>query len=339
LSAAEDNPQVALRRLVAGYQVSQALHVAATLKLADLLADGSRTSDELAAATGTHSDALYRLLRALATVGVFQELDGRRFELTPLGGGLRTDAPGSIHGWAAFIGRPYIWQAWSSLLHSVRTGENAFRHVHGTDPWTYRAQNPDESEIFDAAMTSLTGQSEAAIVDAYDFGRFDEVVDVAGGRGTLLAAVLAAYPTLRGVLFDQPHVVADAGELVRAAGVADRCRIVGGSFFESVPEGADAYMLKSIIHDWEDEEAILILRVCRAAMSPHAVVLVVERDLGAPNEDPVAKFLDLLMLVGPGGRERSEDEYAALFAAADLTYVGATPTAAAISLYEARVHR
>jgi len=337
LSAAEDNPQTALRRLVSGYQVSQALHVAATLRIADLLADRPQTSDELAAATGAHADALYRLLRALAAVGVFEELDGRRFELTPLGEGLRTDAQGSIHGWAAFIGRPYIWQAWSSLLHSVRTGENAFRHVHGTDPWTYRAQKPEESAIFDAAMTSLTGQSEAAIVDAYDFGRFGEVVDVAGGRGTLLAAVLAAHPDLRGLLFHQPHVVAGASELLRATGVAERCRIVGGSFFERVPEGADAYMLKSIIHDWEDEEATAILRVCRAAMPPHAVVLVVERDLGAPNEYSAAKFLDLLMLVGPGGRERTEDEYAALFAAADLTYVAATSTAAEISLYEARV--
>jgi hypothetical protein len=336
LGAAEDNPQIELRRLVDGYQVSQSLHVAATLKLADLLADGPRTGDELAAATEAHADALYRLLRALAAVGVFKELDDGRFELTPLGEGLRTDAPASIHGWAAFIGRPYIWNTWSALVHSIGTGENTFRHVHGTDVWTFRSERPEEAAIFDAAMTSVTGQQDAAILRAYDFGRFGEIVDIAGGRGRLLRSILAKHPSVRGVLFDLPHVIAQAGDLLEP--VADRCRLVGGSFFESVPEGADAYLLKSIIHDWEDEESIAILRTVRAAMPEHGVVLVIERDLGAPNENAPAKLSDLIMLVGPGGRERTEDEYAALFAAAGFTYARATPTTAGMSLFEARVH-
>ena len=336
MNAAEGNPHIALLRLVNGYQVSQALHVAATLKLADLLARGPRTSDDLAAATEAHADALYRLLRALAAIGVFKELEGRRFELTPLGDGLRSDVPVSIRGWAAFIGRQYHWNAWSALLHSVRTGENAFQHVHGTDVWTYRAERPEEAEIFDAAMTSQTSRQESAILDAYDFGRFGEIVDIAGGRGRLLASILKKHPNVRGVLFDQPHVISQAGDLLEP--VDDRCRLVGGSFFESVPGGADAYLLKSIIHDWEDEESIAILRTVRAAMPAHGVVLVIERDLGSPNENAPTKFSDLNMLVAPGGRERTEDEYASLFAAAGLTYVGSTPTAAGMSLYEARIH-
>src|SRR4030095_3399993 len=197
------DPATTIRRMVEGYQVSQAIHVAVALGIADLLADASRTSDELAAATGTHPPTLYRLLRALASVEVLHELDGRRFELTALGQPLRLEVPDSIAGWAAFIGRPYYWQACSGLLHSVRTGENAFRHVHGTDVWTYRSARPDESAVFDRAMTSLSRRSSAALLAAYDFGRFRTVVDVGGGNGALLAAVLAANPDVEGGVCDQ----------------------------------------------------------------------------------------------------------------------------------------
>jgi len=329
----EDNPRGALLRLVSGYQVSQALHVAARLDIADRLAAGARSSDDLAAETKTHVDALYRLLRALASIGVLHELDGRRFELTELGEGLRSDVAGSVRGWALMIGRPMHWNTWSSLVESVRTGENTFRLVHGTDVWSYRAQRPEELAIFDGAMTSMSGQVDAAVIDAYDFGRFRQVVDVAGGRGAMLAAILARHDTVRGVLFDQPDVVANAQALHDRFG--DRCRTVGGSFFERVPDGADAYLLKSILHDWEDEECIAILRVIRKAMPQHGLVLVLERDLGGPNENAPAKLSDLNMLVNPGGRERSENEYAALFAAAGLRYVGATQSAAGVSVFEA----
>jgi len=329
----EEIPRRALFRLVSGYQLSQALHVAARLGVADRLAGGPRSSDDVAAETGTHPDTLYRLLRALAAVGVLHELDGRRFELTELGEGLRSDVAGSVHGWAMMIGRPMHWNTWSSLAESVRTGENAFRLVHGTDVWSYRAERPDEQAIFDDAMTAMTGLIDAAVLDVYDFTRFREVVDVAGGRGALLAAILAKHETVKGVLFDQPDVVANA-DAVRAR-FGERCRIVGGNFFERVPEGADAYLLKSILHDWEDAECVAILRVIREAMPAHALVLVLERDLGGANENPGAKLSDLNMLVNPGGRERSEDEYAALFAAAGLRYEGATPTAAGVSVFEA----
>ena len=326
-------PAAALRRLVNGYQVTQAIHVAAVLGLADLVADGPRPSDDLAAATGTHPEALYRLLRALASVGLFREEAERRFALTDLGAGLRADAPASLAGWAAFVGDPYHWQAWGALLHSVRTGENAFRHVHGTDPWTFRARDPERSARFDRAMTSLSRQVTDAVLAAYDFGRFGTVVDVGGGTGAFLAAVLARHPTLRGVLFDQPHVVAGAGPLLAAAGVADRCEVVAGSFFEAVPGGGDAYVLKAILHDWEDADCVRILRACRRAMADGAALLVVERELGPPNEHPDAKFSDLNMLVAPGGRERTPAQYAALFEAAGFRFAGFTPSAVGTGVY------
>ena len=314
----DESPAVAIRRMVNGYQVSQAIHVAATLGIADLLADAGRTADELATATGTHPPTLYRLLRALASVKILNERDGQRFELAPLGQPLRSDVADSLAGWAAFIGRPYYWQAWADLLHSVRTGENAFRHVHGTDVWTYRSTHHEESAIFDRAMTSLSRRSNAALLAACDFGSFREIVDVGGGNGALLAAVLAAHPRAQGVLFDRPHVVSGAGSLLERAGVAQRCRTVGGSFFESVPQGADAYVLRAIIHDWDDAASVRILTVVRDALAPAAAVLIIERVIAPPNEGADAKFSDLNMLVGPSGRERTREEFAALLDSAGL---------------------
>jgi hypothetical protein len=200
--------------------------------------------------------------------------------------------------------------------------------------WSWRAERPEENAAFDRAMASLTGAS-ASLLEEYDFGRFGTIVDVGGGNGALLATLLAALPAVKGILFDQPHVVAAAGAVVEAAGVADRCSVVGGSFFEAVPEGGDAYVLKSIVHDWEDAEAIAILLSCRRACSGDAALLLIERDLGPPNEAPAAKLSDLNMLVNPGGRERTVEEYAALFDAAGFRLVGATPTALGLSVIEA----
>jgi hypothetical protein len=302
-------PPPSLWQLVNGYRLTQALYVAATLGLGDRIGDGARSADDLAAETETHPDALYRLLRALASVGVLHEDDGKQFSVTELGSGLRSDSPVRISAWAAFVGRPHIWNAWGNLLHSVRTGENAFKHVHGTDVWSYRNEHPEDGEIFDRAMNDLTVHINKAILDAYDFGRFGTVVDVAGGRGALLVALLDAYPKLRGVLFDQPAVVADAIS-------HERLRVESGSFFQSVPEGGDAYLLKWIIHDWEDAECLTILRNVRAAMDDEATLLLLERIIGEPNTDPAATFSDLNMLVMPGGRERTVDEFAALLAEA-----------------------
>ncbi|MBA2277629.1 MAG: methyltransferase [Chloroflexia bacterium] len=334
MSQEPERPATALRRLVNGYQVTQAIHVAATLGIADLLAGGPRGSDDLASATGAHPDALYRLLRALASIGVVREEADRRFALTDLGDCLRSDAPESLSGWAAFVGDSYHWQAWGALLHSVQTGENAFRHVHGIDPWTLRARHPERSAVFDRAMTSLSRQVVASVLAAYDFGRFGVVVDVAGGNGAFLAAILAHHPAIRGVLFDQPHVVSGSGPILEAAGVTDRCEVVAGSFFDDVPGGGDAYILKAILHDWEDEECVRILHTCRRAMADGAALLVVEQELGPANENPASKFSDLNMLASPGGRERTPEEYAVLFAAAGFRFVGVTGSAVGTAVFE-----
>jgi hypothetical protein len=210
----------------------------------------------------------------------------------------------------------------------VRTGENAFRHVHGESVWEWRAQRPEESALFDRAMTTLTNLANRSLLEAHDWGRYGTVVDVAGGRGALLRVLLGAHRTMRGVLFDQPHVV-------EGAEPADRLTAVAGSFFESVPEGGDAYVLKAIVHDWEDEEAAAILRVIRSAMRDGAALLVIERVLGPPNEDRDGTFSDLNMLVMPGGRERTLAEFEALFASAGFRLVTATPTASGLSVIEA----
>jgi hypothetical protein len=316
-----------LSQLANSYRISQALYVAATLGLADLVKDGARSADDLAREAGADPDALYRLLRALASVGVFHEDDERRFSLTEAGQDLRSDSPTTIAGWAAFIGRPYFWEVWGNLLHSVQTGENAFQHVHGTDVWTYRTQHPEESPVFDRAMTDLTRRVHAEVLDAYDFGRFGTIVDVGGGQGALLAAILDAHPQVHGVLFDQPHVVSGAT-------IGDRAVVVAGNFFESVPDGGDAYVLKWIIHDWEDEEGVAILESCRRAMAADAVVLLIERIVGEPNTDPATKFSDLNMLVSPGGRERTLDEFAALFDRSGLA-LGDVYDAGAMKVIEA----
>jgi hypothetical protein len=329
-----DAPADALRRLANGYQVSQAIHVAAALGIADLVAAGPRAIDDLAAAAGADERSLYRLLRALASVGVFREEEGRRFALTPIAEYLRRDVPRTLYGWASHVGRPYYWQAWAYLLHSVRTGENAFAHVHGTDVWTYRADHPGESAVFDRAMADLTAGLHVSLLDAYDFGRYASVVDVGGGTGALLAALLSAHPGMRGVLLDQPHVVSAARDGLDGAGVLGRCEIVSGSFFDAVPAGADAYVLKAIIHDWEDEDALRILGACRRAAAPGAAVLVIERELGAANENAAAKFGDLNMLVGPGGRERTTDEYASLLAATGFRFAGVTPSSSGWHVFE-----
>jgi hypothetical protein len=329
----EERPLEQLRRLINGYQVSQAIHVAATLGIPDLVSAEPRSTAELAAESDSDERSLYRLLRALASVGVFHEATGRRFSSTPLSECLRKDAAETLYGWAAFVGRPWVRQAWGGLLHSVETGENAFRHLHGTDIWEARAGDPVERAAFDRAMTDITRGVNRSLLAAYDFGRFSTVVDVGGGRGALLGALLEANPGMRGVLFDRPEVV-DGAAADLDPRIAARLEIVGGSFFDEVPGGADAYLLKAIIHDWEDPEALRILGTCRRAARPGASVLVVDRELGAPNADSPAKFGDLNMLVLPGGCERTTEEFAALFASAGFTFVGMTPSASGWNIFE-----
>ena len=330
----DQKPSAALINLVNGFKVSQALHVAATIGIADLLKNGPQTSDDLAAATRTHAGSLYRLLRALASVGVFREDEDQRFALTPLGECLRSDAPEPVGQWAIFTGQPEYWQAWGRLLDSVRSGEHAFRLTHGMTSWEYYERNPEAGAAFDDAMTSRSHRQATAMLNACDFGRFARVVDVGGGRGALVAEILAKHQSVRAVLFDQPHVVVGAEDVLRAFGVADRCQVVGGDFFDGVPSGGDAYLLKFILHDWEDDRATAILRNCRRAIAPDGRLLVIESEISPPNEGATAKFLDLTMLVHTGGRERTHDEWVALFAAAGFRLVGAMPTEAQVSIIE-----
>jgi hypothetical protein len=333
----QKGPMMDLLRLINGFQISQAIYVAATLGIADLLRDGARASDDLARTTNTQPRALYRLLRALAAVGVLHEHPGETFELTPTGCCLRSDVPNSCYAWACLVGRPHQWESWGNLLHTVKTGETAFDHRHGSGVWEWRSQKPEESRIFDAAMVSISRAAAAAVAAAYDFSAFGTLVDVGGGRGSLLAEILRRHIRLRGLLFDLPHVVAGSQSVLEAAGVADRCQVIGGDFFRTVPEGGDAYLLKSVLMDHDDTEAAAVLNACRRAMKLSTKLIVMERLLGEPNQTPEAKFSDLAMLVMTGGRERASDEFASLFGTCGLRLERVIPTQSPYSLVIAAV--
>ena len=303
------DPSIELMRLINGYQVSQALHVAATLGVADQLKDGPKPFDALAQACGAHPKSLYRLLRALAAVGVFHETSDKAFSLTPLGVCLTSDALGSRCNYAQWIGTPGQWRSWGNLLHSIKSGESATQFTHGVDAWTYRMQNPEEQAVFNGAMTDNSRSDARAALEAYDFSRFSCVVDIGGGQGLLLKEVLLACPATRGILFDQPQVIASANQALASAGLAQRCQITAGSFFEFVPEGGDLYVMKAILHDWDDCASIDILRICRRAMPPTATLVVIERVVGPPNESPEGKFSDLNMMVQYAALERTHQEF------------------------------
>ena len=315
-----------LFELVSGYRVSQAIYAVATLGIPDLLRDGPRGTDDLARATGTHAHALTRVLRFLANVGLFSEEAPGRFALTHLGAGLRSDVPGSLRPMALMLLGEHNWQSWGHLLHSMRTGETAFQQVHGMGIFDYFAQHSDVAAIFHAAMTSNTAGSGTAITTAYDFSGIRRLVDVGGGHGLLLATVLRAHPTMRGVLFDRPEVVVGAPAVLEKEGVAERCDIVAGDFFANVPPGGDAYILRQIIHDWDDGRATEILKNCRRAMQEGSRLLVVERAVATDHRQasPVL-HLDLEMLVNVGGSQRTDAEYRALFAGAGFRLTTVVP--------------
>ena len=327
-------PPATLLQMMTGYWVSQALYVAAKLGVADHLAGGQRSSEDLAMATGTHAPSLQRLLRALASVGVFTEATPGHYALTPLAALLQSATPGSMRALAITYNEEQ-YRAWGDLLHSVRTGEVAFAHRHGMPIFDYFARHPEADRVFNEAMIGWTTQVAGAVASTYDFSPFGTVVDVGGGYGTLLAAILQRNPNPRGVLFDQPHVVADAEDFLTTAGVADRCARVGGDFFAAVPAGGDAYVLSQILHDWDDERCVAILQQCRRAMPDHGKLLVVELVLPEGEEPFFGKWLDLHMLVMAGGRERTAAEYDALFRAAGFALTRVIPTPPGPSVVEA----
>jgi O-methyltransferase domain/Dimerisation domain len=324
-----------LMGIARGYQRSQALAVAAELGIADLVGDGSRSAADLAAATGTEAGALYRLLRALASIGVFCEDDDGRFVLTAMGDLLRRDHPQSIDPAVRMFCADYQWRAWRELGYSVRTGGNAAVRVLGMDVWEHRRRNPQDGVVFDAAMRTMAESYAAGIVNAYDFGRHRVVADIGGGTGTLLAAILRAYPTVQGILAEQPQVLRDAPQVLAAAGVESRVALMECDFFVGVPRGADAYVLLRVLHDWSDEDALRILRRVREAMEPSARLLIVDGVVGPRNEDPLTKFLDLMMLVSAGGRERTALEWSSMLDAAEFRLDAVVPAGPGRSILDA----
>jgi hypothetical protein len=323
-----------LRSLVEGYRVTQAVHVAAELGISDALASGPLDGTALADRVGADPDTLRRLMGALVTVGVYDEAADGCYANGEVAELLRSDVPGSLRAWARNFGEPEGWAAWGQLLHSVRTGETAFDATHGSDVWTYRGARPEWNAVFNDAMTANTTGVAAAVADAYDFSGHRRVVDVGGGQGLLLEAVLKRHPHLEGIVFDLAHAVASAPTSRFPTEAHGRWGSASGSFFEELPP-ADAYLLKSVLHDWPDDDCVRILRTCREAMDTDGVVLLVEVVLGRPEHARTAAFSDLNMLVMTGGRERTADEYAELFSRAELRLTRVVDTATRVSVVEA----
>lgn len=327
-------PQVALLRLLNGFRATQLVALAARLGIADLLADGSRTAEDLAHATETQPDALYRALRALAGMGVFAELEGQRFALTPLSALLQSAHPESERAFALYISDE-AYRTWADLPYSVTTGQPAFDHVYGASHWAYLAAHPDASEAFNQAMSVVAQREIVAMVAAYEFTGATRVVDVGGGQGKLLSAILQAHPALHGALFDLPHVAAGAEPTLHAAGVADRCDIVGGDFFTTVPPRGDLLTLSHILHDWDDARAAVIVRNCAQALEPQGKLLVIE-DVIEPAANAQQTLLrDVQMLVMNGGRERTAAEFERLFTAAGLRLTRVIHTRTSTCIVEA----
>jgi hypothetical protein len=330
---ADRSPQEQISQLARGYWHTQAIYVAAKLGIADALKDGPRSAEELAAETQTEPRPLYRLLRALASLGIFAEVDRRRFILTPMAEYLRSDVPGSIRSLAIMRGE-WQYESWGQLLYSIRTGRSAFEQIYRLPLFDYLAQNPEKGALFDDAMTGVHGKETTAMLNAYDFSGIGVLADIGGGNGEVISSVLKRSPEMRGILFDQPSVIERSRLNLESAGLADRCEARAGNFFESVPTGADAYLLRHIIHDWDDAQSIAILRNCRAALGNRGKLLVVEGLVLPGNEPALSKFFDLAMMVLPGGMERTADEYRQLFAASGFELTRIVPTNTWISVLE-----
>lgn len=328
------NP-AALRQMIFGFWAARALYVAAELGVADLLASGARSSDALAAACGAEPSALYRVMRALAGMGIVSEQDPRIFRLTPLGEYLRSDTPGSLRAFARMMGSDWHWRTFEGVLSSVRTGKPVMEEMIGQPLYEFLAKNPAQEQIFDRAMTGFSSVEHDAIRQAWDFGGTGTVVDVGGGRGHLLAVLLGAHPGLRGILFDRPTVIDGTRDALRDNKLDDRCERAGGDFFEAVPSGGDFYLLKYILHNWNDERVGAILRSCRRAMKPSSRLLVVEQLVQPGNAPDPVRLLDLEMLVLVGGRERTEEEFRAMLAASGFSLTRVVPTRLPLSILEA----
>jgi hypothetical protein len=328
-------PHAHLIQMGGGLWVSKTMYVAAKLGLADLLAAGPRSAADLAGPLKLHAPSLHRLMRALASLGILTERDGQRFALTEMGEALKSGAAGAARSSLIALCGPSFSKGWDELLYSLETGKTGFEKAHGMPVFDYLARHPEEASHFSDAMVGFHGAEPPAVAEAYDFSGFKTVVDVGGATGNMLAAILNRHKGVHGVLFDRPHVVKDAPPLLKARGVEGRVTIEPGDFFKTVPAGGDAYVLSHIIHDWNEEQCLTILGHVRKAIKPEGRLLIVEMVLPAGDAPHPGKMLDLVMLVIPGGQERTEAEYAPLLTKAGFRLKRVVPTASAVSVVEA----
>jgi hypothetical protein len=328
-------PHAVLLQMATGHWVARTLHAAAKFGIADRLAKGPRTAEDLAAETRTHAPSLYRLLRTLASFGVFTEDAQHRFALTPLGAALRSGAPGAARATVLTLASDWMSRGWDQLPYSVETGRSGLEKSLAEPVFDWMAKHPEEASLFSETMIGVHGDEPAAVAAAYDFSGVATIVDVGGGTGNLLTTILARHRGPRGILFDLPHVTRDAPALIGSRGLADRVTVRTGSFFDSVPAGGDVYVLSHVIHDWSEDKCLAILGNCRRAMRPGCRLLLVEMVLPPGDTPHPGKLLDMMMLVGPGGQERTEPEYAALLAKAELRLTRVVPTDSPSSVVEA----
>lgn len=328
-------PHAQLIQMGAASWISAVVYAAAKLGIADHLGAGPRSAVELAATTRTHAPSLHRFMRTLAGLGILTERNAQRFALTPLGEALKTGAPGSARSTLIAFCGPVFWHSWEEILYSLETGKTGFERAWGMPLFEYLAQHPEEASYFSEAMVGFHGAEPPAVAKAYDFSGVKTVVDVGGATGNMLAAILSHHAAPRGVLFDRPHVVRDAPALLKARGVEERVTIESGDFFESVPDGGDAYLLSHIIHDWNEDQCLTVLGHCRSVIKPGGRLLIVETVLPTGDTPHQGKVQDMVMLVVPGGQERTEAEYTSLLSKAGFRLSRVVPTESVVSVVEA----
>ena len=328
-------PHVQLIQMGSAFWVSRIVYAAAKLGLADQLADGPKTAAKLAGPMQVHAPSLHRLMRTLASLGLLTERSELSFALTPLGEALKTGAPGSARASLLTLGSNWFQSSFDHIVHSITTGKTGFEKAQGMAVFDYLAQHPEDASLFSETMVGIHGEETPAVAEAYDFSTFGTVVDVGGATGNMLAAILTRHARPHGVLFDRSHVVGDAPALLKAKGVSDRVTIEAGDFFTTVPADGDAYVLSHIIHDWNEDQCLTILGNIRKAMKPSGRLLIVEMVLPAGDSPHLGKMLDMVMLVLPGGQERTESEYRALLSSAGFRLSRVVPTASAVSVLEA----
>jgi hypothetical protein len=330
----QESAQVEMLKIISGFWISRVVCVLAKLGIPDHLKTGPKAAEELASATDTHAPSLFRLLRALVSVGILAGDSENRFGLTPLSETLVTDAPGSLRWFAiSELGQEH-YPAWGNLMHSVKTGEIAFDDHYKKDVWAYFKDHPEDAAVFNNSMSGVTAAVNESLRSVYDFTKFKTVVDVGGGHGELITGILKANPNGKGILFDAPEVISGAREKLAAAQISDRCETIGGDFFKTVPAGGDAYIMKWIIHDWDDERATRILKNCRAQMGPDSRLILVDCVVPETNEPDFSKFIDLNMLVMTGGKERTKKEFSQLLEASGFKLLQVIPTDQPPSLIE-----